>query len=175
MPVGVRGIYVQRADIGAHPEWFALNAHVLTPLEKQTPQRADGLIADEKDRRLRLPEEALEMMTHAARVAHAARGQDDVPAAESLDIAAFVRRFGEAQPTALAQAREGISCDRAAALFQKDIAGADGQRAVQKDRTRRRPVGLDEIQQIDQYLLCPLDGERGDEEGTASGVRGGNL
>ena len=115
------------------------------------------------------------MMPHAPRVAHAAGGDDDMPAAKALDVTALARRFRESQPRRAAKAGEGIPAGLITAVSEKHFGRSDSKRAIEKDRAGRRGLFLHQRDEVAEQFLRSLDGEGGNKKWSPSAMRGGDL
>ncbi len=91
--VGVTGIGFQHLHPRPYADLLALDTDAGLALLQEPPERAGGLEADQQHRRLLQPQQALEVVTDPAGVAHPAGGDDDVPPAQPLDRPALVRGF----------------------------------------------------------------------------------
>ena len=103
------------------------------------------------------------MTADAAGVAHAAAGDDDGARGDASQCPAFLERLDEAH---VGRAQVG------AEMAFEDLCGADGQRRIEKDLKGGDLLPPHQGGQIEQKLLCPFDGEGGDQQ-IAAGRHGG--
>src|SRR5687768_12184926 len=82
--IGMARIFVDPSDAGAHLDLFALDAHALGSVGQEPAERAGSLEACEEDGGVGLPQVVLEMVANAARLAHAAGGDDGVEAGKTV-------------------------------------------------------------------------------------------
>ena len=77
-------------DVRVHMNLFLEQFHFLRASDQRPSQCADGLIADEKNRALLPPEVVFQMMLDSSRIAHAARGDNDLRGFVEVDGFRFI-------------------------------------------------------------------------------------
>ena len=162
----------QRFDVRVDGHGFAKEPHLAGPVHDAAAQRAHALVAHEQHRAFGPPEIVLEVMAHAARVAHAAGGKNHLGGGVGVDELAFLRAAGDAQVRegervdAGAQQGEGFLVRALAGVVVKDGGGLDAQRAVHVDGEAVMPVNaallLDLADEV-EHLLRAAHREAGDD------------
>ena len=95
--IGMTRVIVRPTDACSHTDFIALNADRRGTILKNAPECPGCLIAGQQKRRLLLPKPALQMVTDAARIAHAAPRHDDLETADIPDGPALIFGFREPQ------------------------------------------------------------------------------
>ena len=88
---------LQVVDLSLDSNLLAEQGHFLGAFDQAAAQRAFGLVTDEHDAVQRVVQVVLQMVADAARVAHAARGDDDLRLGVDVDHAALLAGAGEVQ------------------------------------------------------------------------------
>ena len=95
--IGMAGVILELADAGAHGDFLAHDFHHLGAALQDIAKRTGGLEAHQKNRGAGLEQVVLQVVADAARVTHAAGGNDDAKAGELCDGLAVLHRFGAFQ------------------------------------------------------------------------------
>ena len=82
-------------DVRVHMNLFLEQFHLLRASDQRPSQCTDGLIADEENRTLLPPEVVLQMMLDSSRIAHAARGDNDLRLGVEVDRLGIVAADGK--------------------------------------------------------------------------------
>ena len=162
--IGVTGVIVDPADSRRDLDLLALDAHRLGALLQKAAERAMGLIADQQHGAVPPAQPALQMMTDAAGVAHAAGGDDDVKAVQPGDRLALVDGLGEAQLRGIEQPLDIDAAIEIGGVAAEHFGRPDRQRRIEEHRRLRHLAALHQLDQIDDQLLGALDRKGRDQQ-----------
>ena len=133
------------------------------------PSVSGGLVADDQDRAPRILDVVLEVVQHAARLAHAARRDDDArlrPVVQGdalVDLVDVVDPLLAEQVGVLLQQPQRLVVE-AFRVRPEHLGGPHRHRAVHEDRQVRQPAGVHElVQEVDDRLRA-ADAERRDDQ-----------
>ena len=155
----------------------AEDLHALGTVVQLAAERADRLITHEQHRALRPPEVILQMVTDAAGVAHAARGEDDFRRFVVVERHGVLFRYGGVQVVkiqrvdAAADECAGLVVEKARVRLQENARGLIGERAVDihgEVRVAVHHAGVLDLADEIQQLLRAADGERRDDHVAAA-------
>ena len=118
----------------SHFDLFAEEPDAFRAIQNRPSRRSDCLVSDEQNRALRLPEIVLQVMLDAARVAHSARGDDDLRMRVIVDRPGVLRCDGRLQAReadgidSLRKQLSGLCVKVAVHPLPEDIGRLDGKR-----------------------------------------------
>ena len=170
--IGVHAERRQVHDLAAHPHVASEHLQLASAVGQRSTARALRLVAHEHHGRLRFCQEAGEVVHHAATTGHAARGHDDLgfvgrsEALGSLAVVHLVDPSAEEGRWPIEQLRPDLRrspLDR----LPIDLQRGEGHRAVDVHRHVGQPALGSEASEVVQQHLRAVDGERGDDDGSA--------
>ncbi len=174
--VRVARVVVHVPDASPDLDVVALDPDRGPALDQQPSERARGLEAGDQNGDLLAPQQALQMASDTAGVAHAAARQDHMPAAQPFQPIALLRPQEVMEPGGMTQRLERIVAGvRVPAAPEKDFRRLDGQGRVEEYFRRQVGLGVHHGQQIEDQFLGPADGEGRHEQGAARGLGGAHL
>ncbi len=84
--IGMSAIALDRLNLCAHPIFIAKNAHGIGPVLQMSPQRVDGLIADNEDRIRWVANIILQVMQNPATFGHATGAENNRRFSQRIEL-----------------------------------------------------------------------------------------
>ena len=154
--VGMPGIIVDGTDCRRDLDLVALDTDGLGAVDEKPAERSLGLETDQQHGGPGVPQPVPEMMPDTPGVAHAAGGDDDMKAGQLGNRLALIDRLGEPQLRRVQQPAEVDLGIEAFGVLAKHLGGADRQRRIEKDRSRRNVAAFHQVDQVDEKFLGAL-------------------
>jgi hypothetical protein len=115
-----------------------------------------------------LPEPVLEVMADAARVAHAAGGDDDEETAQPVDRLGIFHAFGSMQQPGIERMQQVAAVFQFVGMPHEHFRCAVGERRIDEDARFRNLLLRHQPDEIRHQFLRALHGERGNDQRAAA-------